>query len=90
MIEGKVNGTLQGELGPGREARDATSSLAHVRAEQLVGAFTKDITVTGKLDGNFAVVGRVPDVAGRCSPRRARRASSAWPRARSATSTWWR
>lgn len=54
ILEGKVNGTLKVSWGGGvRLASDL--SLARVRADQLVGAFTKDIAVTGKVEGNFAI-----------------------------------
>jgi hypothetical protein len=54
VLEGKVNGTLQVSWGPSvRLASDL--ALARVRADQLVGAFTRDIAVTGKLEGNFTV-----------------------------------
>lgn len=59
VLEGKVNGTLKASWGPVvRLASDL--ALAHVRAEQLVGAFTKDIAVTGKIDGNFVVSAESP------------------------------
>ena len=54
VLEGKVNGTLKVSWGPSvKLASDL--SLARVRADQLMGAFTRDIAVTGKVEGNFAV-----------------------------------
>jgi hypothetical protein len=54
VLEGKVNGTLKVTWGQGiRLASDL--AMERVRAEQLLGAFTKDIAVTGRVDGNFVV-----------------------------------
>ncbi|MGE0356169.1 MAG: AsmA-like C-terminal region-containing protein [Burkholderiales bacterium] len=62
VLEGKVNGTLKVSWGPTiRLASDL--SLARVRADQLVGAFTPDIAVTGKVEGNFAVSAEAPTLA---------------------------
>jgi uncharacterized protein involved in outer membrane biogenesis len=53
VLEGKVNGTLMVSWGPTvKLASDL--SLARVRADQMVRAFTQDISVTGKLEGNFS------------------------------------
>jgi hypothetical protein len=61
VLEGKVNGTLRASWGPAvKLASDL--ALERVRAEQLVGAFTKDIAVTGKIDGNFVVSAESPTV----------------------------
>ena len=58
-----MNGTLKVSWGP--EVRLASDlALARVRAEQLVGAFTKDIAVTGKVDGNFVVSAESPTLQG--------------------------
>jgi hypothetical protein len=54
VLEGKVNGTLKVSWGP-TVTLASDLSLARVRADQLVGAFTRDIAVTGKVEGNFAV-----------------------------------
>jgi hypothetical protein len=42
---------------------DSDLALAKVSAKDLVAAFTKDIAVTGKLDGNFNFATEGPDVA---------------------------
>ena len=49
-----MNGTLQVSWGPAVKLV-SDLSLARVRADQLVGAFTRDIAVTGKVEGNFTV-----------------------------------
>ena len=54
VLEGTVNGTLKASWGP-VVTLASDLALARVRAEQLVGAFTRDIAVTGKVDGNFVV-----------------------------------
>ncbi len=58
-MEGKVNGTLKVSWAQGVRI-DSDLALAKVRAEQLVGAFTRDISVTGKLDGNFSFAAEGP------------------------------
>ena len=59
VLEGKVNGTLKVSWDGGvRLASDL--SLSRVRADQLMGAFTKDIAVTGRVEGNFAVTAESP------------------------------
>lgn len=61
-MEGKVNGTLQVQFGPTvKMASDL--SLARVKADQLMPAFTRDIAVTGKIEGNFAITAESPTVA---------------------------
>jgi len=61
-MEGKVNGTLQVAFGPTvKIASDL--SLSRVKADQLIPAFTKDIAVTGKIEGNFAITAESPTVA---------------------------
>jgi hypothetical protein len=55
-LDGKVNGTLRvtwSSAGPVR--LDSELALARVSAKDLIGSFTKDIAVTGRLDGNFNV-----------------------------------
>jgi hypothetical protein len=53
-MEGKVNGTLR--IGWTSNVRlESDLSLAKVKADQLMGAITKNISVTGKLDGNFSL-----------------------------------
>ena len=62
VLEGKVNGTLKVSWGPTiKLASDL--ALARVRADQLVRAFTPDIAVTGKIEGNFAVSAESPTFA---------------------------
>ncbi|MBL0141555.1 MAG: hypothetical protein IPP91_05690 [Betaproteobacteria bacterium] len=61
-LEGKVNGTLRVSWGPTvKLASDL--SLARVRADQLMGSFTRDIAVTGKVEGNFAVTAESESLA---------------------------
>ncbi|MDH5265307.1 MAG: hypothetical protein OEX21_11205, partial [Betaproteobacteria bacterium] len=62
VLEGKVNGTLMVSWGPSVKLASELS-LARVRAEQLVRAFTQDISVTGKLEGNFSVASESATVA---------------------------
>ena len=54
-MEGKVNGTLRVTWGSGVKL-ESDLSLARVNAKELVAAFTKNIAVTGKLEGNFSLV----------------------------------
>jgi hypothetical protein len=63
MLEGKVNGTLRVNWASGPVKLESDLALAKVNAKDLVAAFTKDIAVTGKLDGNFNLVAEAPDVA---------------------------
>src|SRR6516225_3233298 len=46
-------------------------SLAKIDAKELVGDFTKDVSVTGKLDGNFSFATDGPDLANLFSNPRA-------------------
>jgi hypothetical protein len=58
-LEGKVNGTLR--LVWAQAVRlESDLALAKVNSSQLVGAFTKAIAITGKLDGNFSVITEGP------------------------------
>jgi len=61
-LEGKVNGTLKVSWGP---AVSLASDLAISRllAGPLVGAFTKNIAVTGRVEGNFSVAAESPTLA---------------------------
>jgi hypothetical protein len=61
-MEGKVNGTLKVSWGPGVRV-ESDLSLARANAKNLVAAFTKDIAVTGRLEGNFQITaeGAGPD-----------------------------
>lgn len=61
-MEGKVNGTLQ--LGWAQNFRLASDlALSRARAEALVGAFTRDIAITGRVEGNFTVAAESPTLA---------------------------
>jgi hypothetical protein len=60
-MEGKVNGTLRVSWSPGVKL-ESELSVTKVSAKDLVGAFTKDISVSGKLDGNFSLVTEGPSV----------------------------
>jgi hypothetical protein len=57
-LEGHVNGTLRVNWSaPGGPYHlDSELALAKVNATNLIGTFTKDIAVTGRLDGNFNLV----------------------------------
>jgi hypothetical protein len=61
-FEGKVNGTLRVSWGAPGVKLESDLSLAKVNAKDLIAAFTKDIAVTGKLDGNFNIVTEGPTV----------------------------
>ena len=58
-MEGKVNGTLRASWEKGVRV-ESELSLARLQADQLMGAFTKNIAITGKLDGNFNFVAEAP------------------------------
>ncbi|QJR15799.1 AsmA-like C-terminal region-containing protein [Usitatibacter palustris] len=60
-MEGKVNGTLRVNWTNGVKL-DSDLSLLKVRAEQLVSPLTKEISVTGKLDGNFSIAAEGPSL----------------------------
>ena len=51
-MEGKVQGTLRVSWVSGVKL-ESDLSVTKVNAKELMAAFTKDISVTGKLDGNF-------------------------------------
>jgi len=53
-MDGKVSGTLKVTWGTGVRL-ESDLALAKVSAKDLVATFTKDIAVTGRLDGNFQV-----------------------------------
>ncbi|HUL57306.1 MAG TPA: AsmA-like C-terminal region-containing protein, partial [Usitatibacter sp.] len=61
VMEGKVNGTLHVDWTSGVKM-ESDLSLAKVDASQLVQGFTKDVSVTGKLDGNFSFATEGPDL----------------------------
>jgi hypothetical protein len=54
VLEGKVNGTLRVSWLAGVRL-ESDLALSGLNARQLVSAFTKDISVTGKVAGNFTV-----------------------------------
>jgi len=60
-LEGKVNGSLRVTWG-GAVKLQSDLVLTRVNVQQLVGAFTKAIVVTGRADGRFAVVTEAPSV----------------------------
>jgi hypothetical protein len=60
-MEGKVNGTLRVSWASGVKL-DSDLALSKVDARALVGAFTRDIAVTGRVDGNFTVTTEGPTV----------------------------
>jgi hypothetical protein len=53
-MEGKVNGTLKVSWDSGVRV-ESDLSFARANAKDLVATFTKDISVTGRLDGNFQI-----------------------------------
>jgi len=59
--EGKVNGTLRVNWAQGVKL-ESDLSLARVSSKELVAAFTKDIAVNGKLDGNFSFSSEGPSL----------------------------
>src|SRR4051812_7419375 len=58
-MEGKVNGTLRVTWNSGVRL-ESDLSIAKVNAQSLVGSFTKSISITGRLDGNFGIVTEGP------------------------------
>lgn len=61
-MEGKVNGTLKVTWGSGVRL-ESDLSVAKIKADQLMSSITKDVTVTGKLDGNFTVSAESAEVS---------------------------
>jgi uncharacterized protein involved in outer membrane biogenesis len=59
--EGKVNGTLRVNWEKGVRL-ESDLSLARLNSKELIAAFTKDIAVTGKLEGNFSFVAEGPSL----------------------------
>lgn len=55
VLEGNVNGTLKVDWQSGVRL-ESDLSVTHMDAGALVHAFTPDIAITGKLDGNFNVL----------------------------------
>jgi hypothetical protein len=60
-MEGKVQGTLRVSWASGVKV-ESDLALSKVSAKELMTAFTKDISLTGKLDGNFNVASEGPTV----------------------------
>ncbi|HET6265783.1 MAG TPA: AsmA-like C-terminal region-containing protein [Usitatibacter sp.] len=60
-MEGKVNGTLRVSWAQGVRL-ESDLSLARVSSKELIAAFTKDIAVTGRLEGNFSFATEGPSV----------------------------
>jgi hypothetical protein len=60
-MEGQVNGTLRVSWAQGVRL-ESDLSLAKVNAKELMAAFTKDISITGKLEGNFSLQTEGPSV----------------------------
>jgi hypothetical protein len=60
-MEGKVQGTLRVSWASGVKL-ESDLAFSKVLAKELVAAFTKDIAVTGKLDGNFSLAAEGPTV----------------------------
>jgi hypothetical protein len=54
LMDGKASGTLKVTWGQGVRL-ESDLALAKVSSKELVATFTKDIAVTGRLDGNFQV-----------------------------------
>lgn len=61
-MEGKVNGTLHVTWAQGVKI-ESELALARIDANELMKSFTKDIAVTGKLEGNFSIVTEGQSVA---------------------------
>ncbi len=61
MMEGKVNGTLRVNWSSGVKL-ESDLAVEKMSAKELVSVFTKDISVTGKLDGNFSVASEGPTI----------------------------
>ena len=58
-MEGKINGTLRVNWSQGVKM-ETDLSVARISSKELVAAFTKDIAVTGRLEGNFSLVTEGP------------------------------
>jgi uncharacterized protein involved in outer membrane biogenesis len=54
VMDGKASGTLKITWGSGVRL-ESDLALAKVSSKELVATFTKDIAITGRLDGNFQV-----------------------------------
>src|SRR5688572_28514467 len=60
-LDGAVKGNLKVTWGQGVRLESALS-IARVSSTQLVGAFTKKIAITGRVEGNFSLVTEGPTV----------------------------
>jgi hypothetical protein len=58
-MEGKIQGTLRVTWGPGVKL-ETDLSVTKVLAKELAAAFTKDISLSGKVDGNFSLATEGP------------------------------
>ncbi len=79
-MEGKVNGTLKVDWSSGVKL-ESDLALSKIDAKELVGGFTKDVSVTGRLEGNFSIAAEGTSLENLFAAPRARRASSASPTA---------
>ena len=61
-MDGKVNGTLRVTWGSSVKL-ESELALARVATKELIGAFTKDIAILGRLEGNLSVAAEAADVA---------------------------
>ena len=59
-MDGKVTGSVKVSWGPGVRI-ESDLAVAKVSAKDLIATFTKDIAVTGRVDGNFAIVCEGPN-----------------------------
>jgi hypothetical protein len=59
-MEGKVNGNLKVSW-DNAVRLESELTVSKLLAEQLIGSFTKNIAITGKLDGTFNVVAEAPN-----------------------------
>jgi hypothetical protein len=60
-LDGKITGNARVSWGPSISF-ESQLELARISARELVDAFTKDIAVNGRMDGNFTVVANAPDL----------------------------
>ena len=60
-LEGQVSGNLK-VTWANNVRLESTLAVQKISAQKLVGAFTKDIAVVGKMDGNFKIVAEGPNV----------------------------
>ena len=70
VLEGKLSGKLRGVWGPAVRL-EADLTLEKLRADQFVATFTRNIAVTGKLDGAFRLTAEAPTVEALFSSPRA-------------------